>query len=68
MVKYDKNGELLTQLEVENLNKRYKSLLSGKLKTVIPHFQPVIKTKNINKDDKKANDENTNNKKIKDES
>ena len=68
MVKYDKNGELLTQLEVENLNKRYKSLLSGKLKTVIPPFQPVIKTKNINKDDKKANDENTNNKKIKDES
>lgn len=45
MVKYDKNGELLTQLEVENLNKRYKSLLSGKLKTVIPQFQPVIKTK-----------------------
>ena len=68
MVKYDKNGELQTQLEVENLNKRYKSLLSGKLKTVIPQFQPVIKTKNINKDDKKANDENTNNKKIKDES
>lgn len=53
---------------MENLNKRYKSLLSGKLKTVIPQFQPVIKTKNINKDDKKANDENTNNKKIKDES
>lgn len=68
MVRYDKNGELLTQLEVENLNKRYKSLLSGKLKTVISQFQPVIKTKNINKDDKKANDENTNNKKIKDES
>ena len=61
MIKYYKCSVLWICLEVENLDKKFKSLRSGKSKTIIPQFQAIKKTKKINEGDRKANNEHTNN-------
>lgn len=42
------------------LDKKYKSLRTGNTKTYIPKFQPVRPKKDLNKDNKKNQEENIN--------